>query len=152
MAANVQPIFTKTPNESHALCTAANTASDGSGNITTPTSYLVWTAGADGAFLDEVWIALVASVANTVPQAALNIVRLYLSTISSGAHTSSNTRLIHEEQFAAGLTADMSTGATSIRKIPIKKQVNGGKTLLATIHLAAAANSGYLVQAFGGDY
>lgn len=152
MSANVSPIYTRAPNESHAVCTAANTANDGTGNITTPTSYLVWTAGADGAWLDEVWIALVASVANTVPQAALNIVRLYLSTIASGAHTSANTSLIHEEQFAAGLVAAQSTGASVIRKIPVKKQIVAGKTLLATIHLAAAANSGYLVKAWGGDY
>lgn len=152
MSANVQPIFTRAPNHGSALVTAANTANDGTGNITTPTMYKVWTAGADGAFLDEIWIALVASVANTVPQAALNIVRLYLSSIASGATTSADTHLIHEEQFAAGLTADMSTGATTLRRIPIKKPVRGTWTVLASAHLAAAANSGYMVTAWGGDY
>lgn len=153
MAANVQPIFTRTPNNGSVLVAAANTANDGTGNLTTgPTMYKAWTAGADGGYIDEIWIALVANAANLTPQAALNIVRLYVSSIGTGATTSADTHLIHEEQFAAGLVASQSTAASTLRRIPIKRPIRATWTVLASVHLVAAANTGYKVSVWGGDY
>ena len=76
-----------------ALVTAANTNSDGTGNITTPTMYIALTADATNrSSLEFVRFMAVASVAASNTNRP--VMRVYVSSITSGATSSANTWLI----------------------------------------------------------
>lgn len=150
MPANATPRFTKQANITAALVNAANTNSDGTGNITTPTMYLVWTPDVtNGSFLEFVRIMVTANTAATV--GAATVIRLYLSTINTGATTSANTRLISEVAIPS-ITTDNTTTATNFFDVAMGFGVPSTLFLLASTHIVAAANSNNLVIAFGGDY
>ena len=150
MPANATPRFTRQANISAALVDAANTNSDGTGNITTPTMYVVFTPDpTNGSFLEFVRVMVVASAPATA--GAATVIRLYLSSISSGATTSANTHLIYELALPA-ITADQTTTATNFYDIPMGFAIPAAMYLLASTHIVANANTHNLVTAFGGDY
>lgn len=147
---NATPRFTKLANIGTALVDAANTNSDGTGNITTPTMYLLFTPDAtNGSFLEFVRIMVTASAASTA--GAATTIRLYLSTQSSGATTNANTKLIAEIAIPA-ITADVSGTATNYFDVPLGVSIPPTLFLLASTHVAANANTHYNLVAFGGDY
>jgi len=150
MPGNATPQFTKDGIIGSALVNAANTNSDGTGNITTPTMYVVATADAtNGSYIDFVRIMIVATTAASAN--APTVLRLYASSIGAGATTSANTFLIHEEAIPS-VTADQTTTATNKFDVPLGIRLPAGWFLLASTHVAAAANTGNRVSAFGGNY
>lgn len=148
MAANTQPIFTLTPNNSSTVPTAANTKSDGAGTIATDI-FLLLTAGANGDYVTNIRIMAFASVAATATNATT--LRFYRSTKTSGATTSADTHLIFEYALPV-ITADQTTSAVQIYDFPIERAWNAGETILVSTHIAPAANTGWQVTAFSGSY
>ncbi len=150
MAGNAVPQFTQVGNVGSALVNAANTNSDGTGNITTgPTMYIVFTAGANGSYADFARIMVVASAAATA--GAATVIRFYYSTITSGATTSANTFLIAEVAVPA-ITADQTTTATNWIDVPLGFRLPANAVILASTHIVNNTNTGNRVVVFGGDY
>jgi hypothetical protein len=149
MGANAVPRYTATPNNGYALVDAANTNSDGTGNVTTPTMYVLITAGTNGTLLNFVRVMVSASAASTAN--AATVIRLYLSTISSGATTNANTHLIAEIAIPS-ITADQSTVSTPYFDVPLGMDIPSGYLLLASSHVAANASQHNSVSAFADDY
>ena len=149
MPANATPRFTAVANIASANVDAANASSAGDGNITTPTSYVIFTAGANGSFVEFVRIMVTASAASTLGNATT--IRIFTSTVGSGATTTANTHLIDEIAIPA-ITADVSGTATNYFDVPMGLAIPASTFLLATTHAAAAASTHNCVTAFGGDY
>lgn len=150
MSGNQQPQFTKQGNIGSALVDAANTNNDGTGNITTPTMYICFTADAtNGSYVEFARVMVVASAAATA--GAATVIRLYYSTITSGATSNANTFLIAELAIPS-ITADQTTTATNWFDIALGFRLPAGSVLLASTHMAANANTHNRVTVFGGDY
>lgn len=149
MAANAYAAFTRQANISSVLVTAANTSSQGGGTIATDI-FKAWTADAtNGSWLDNIVVAPTASVANTAT--AATVARIFISTVTSGATTSSNTYLVYTLQLPS-ITADSSSNAENIYRIPLGWWVPASNTVLVTNHAAPNANTAWRFTAFGGDY
>lgn len=151
MAANTAPIFTLLPAIGSNVwlpATTANVKSDGTGTIGTD-MLLLETSGAEGTFLNKIRFSPSASVAATATTAS--VIRVYISTQSSGATTSANTHLIGEIA-APAQTADQTTTATNYIEFPLGFAVPSGISLLFSMHHAAAANTAWQAVAFTGDY
>lgn len=150
MSGNAQPQFTRQGNIGSALVTAANTNSDGTGNITTPTMYIALTADAtNGSYVEFVRFMAVASVAAS--NTAATVMRVYVSSITSGATSSANTWLIGEIALPI-ISADQTVTATNWYDMPLGFRLPAGYTLLVSSHIAQPANTGIRATAFGGDY
>lgn len=148
-APNTEAIFTKTPVVGTTRITAANARNDGNGTIGTD-MFLLLTAGANGGtFVPFVKAKAAATAAGT--STAATVIRLYLSTQSSGATTSANTKFIGEVPVPI-VSAANSTGVTPDFVIPVGFAVPTGSSLLVSSHVAPAASTEYHVIAPGGDY
>ena len=151
MAAGTQPIFTATPAIGQAIwlpATTANVKSDGVGTIGTD-MLLLETSGANGTFFNKIRFSPAASVAATATTAS--VIRVYISTQSSGATTNANTALIGEIA-APAQTADQTTTATNYLEFPLGFAVPTGYSVLFSMHHAAATNTSWKGVIFSGDY
>jgi hypothetical protein len=151
MAANTAPIFTAVPDFGGNVWTSsttANTRSDGVGTIGTD-MLLLYTSGAEGSFLNKIRLQPVALVAATATTAT--VARLYISTVTSGATTASNTRCIGEIALPTQ-TAAQTTTATNFVELPLGFAIPTGYTVLMSMHHAAASNTAWQASMFAGDY
>lgn len=151
MAVTATPIFGQTPNRSGALWVAgstANTRNDGVGTVGTDIM-LAYTAGANGSYIDRIRLHPVGLVAATATTATVG--RVYLSTVSSGATTATNTKLWQEVACPTQTTAQTVTATTPI-DIPVGIRIKASDTILFSMHHAAAANTGWQVQVIATDY
>lgn len=151
MPANTQPIYTLTPKLGSATWlagTTANVKSDGAGTIATDI-LLVMTAGSAGSFLNRVRLSAAGTTASTSTTATVG--RLFLSTQSAGATTSTNTKLIAEIALASQ-TTDQPTVAIPFVEIPLGFYIPSTQSLLFSMHHAAAANTLWHAVCFYGDY
>jgi hypothetical protein len=149
--ANTAPIFTLAPRFSGTRITAAVSNSQGNGTIGTD-HFLAFTAGANGSYLQKVRFTLGGATANTASTAA--ILRVYLSTQSSGAITSSNTWLI-QEVTAATQTPNVVTtltGATYPIDVPLNFAIQAGYDILVSVSAVTGANTVWVATTYGGDY
>jgi len=153
MAANTQPIYTLTPNVSSILIptTNAQVKSDGtSAGSGTDLVYKVFTAGANGSFLEVIRFWCVASAAATTSVATT--LRAYLSTVASpGATANTDTYLLGEVSVPAQ-SASHSTNATNYYDIIIAKAIPTGRYVHVSQHVAQTTNQNWIAMAFGGDY
>jgi hypothetical protein len=147
-APNRVPRFTNNGKLPQVAVTAANTKSDGAGTIGTDI-FLLLTAGANDSFLEAVRWILTGTVANTASTAT--VLRIFISTQSSGTTTSANTSLLAEVTVPI-LTADSSTTAQPVFDVPIGRTIPSGSTILVTNHAAPAANTAWKAEAMGGDF
>lgn len=145
MAANTSPIFGKIPRTPAVAVTAANTSSQGGGTIGTDI-FLLYTAPAEGAYLAKIVATPTASVAGTATTATVG--RVFVSSQSSGATTSSNTHNMGREHTLSSQTADSSSAAVIPIEIPIGVWIAGGQSILITNHAAPAANTAWKYVAF----
>jgi hypothetical protein len=148
---NTAPIYTGTPKVSGTRITTAVNNSQGSGTIGTE-HYLAFSAGANGSYLQKVRFTLGGATANTASTAA--VLRVYLSTQSSGAITSANTWLV-QEVTAASQTPNVITtltGATYPIDIPLNFAIPTGYHLLVASSAVTSANTVWTVTTYGGDY
>jgi hypothetical protein len=136
MVANTAPIFSNAPVASWANgITAANTAKDGTGTVDT-----VFTAGADGAFLQKL-------IVRPRGTNVASVLRVFLNNgLTNG--TAANNVLIAE----VGLPATTNTEVAAIAgaEIPINLPIPAGYKINVTLGTAVAG--GYAVTAVGGDY
>ena len=156
MGANINPIYTLTPNIKVATLPTANavTTSDGvssaSGNSN---MYVCFVSGANGSYLDRIRVfpngaaAGVSTVATTV--------RIFMSTVNSApsATTAANTNLLAEASIPT-ITSGVSHSTNSVNyvDIPIQMAIPTGKYILACQHVAQGTNCFLNVMGIGGDY
>lgn len=138
MAVNTSPIFTRKGdiqwNETAPL-TAANTSKDGTGTVTT-----VFTAGADGAFVQRL-------VARAIGTNVATVLRVF---VNNGAvnTTAGNNSLIHEMTLPATTLSEVA--ALPPYELALNFPLPPGYRLMCTIGTAVAA--GYEITVFGGSY
>ena len=148
MPANTDSIFTKNVKTGGVLVTAANTSSQGGGTIGTDI-FLVCTASAtDGGYVRKIRLIPTATAPTTT---TATVARIFISTVSSGATTSANTRLIAEVTLPA-IAADNATAAAFYFDLTINDAIGPGESILVTNHAAPAANTAWRANAFFGDY
>lgn len=149
MPANTSPIFALTPNSGGGAATAANTVGDGGGTVGTD-MFKVYTAGANGSYVDRIRIQAVASVAATSTTAT--VLRVFKSTVTSGATTNANTFCVLEVTLAT-VSADHSTAATNAFEFPMQMMLATGEFIHITNHAAPATNTRWHVTFPGsGDF
>lgn len=137
MPQNTQPIFTLTPDVSWGTTTVAtaNTAKDGTGTVLT-----VFTAGANGSYVQRVRFRPSGTAVQTVA-------RVFINNGSTNA-TAANNILWDEITIAA--TTLSETTAQSTFEIPLNYALPAGYKLNVTIGTTIAA--GLYVSVIGGDY
>jgi hypothetical protein len=137
MPANTSPIFTLTPGVewgTTAVATA-NTAKDGTGTVLT-----VWTAGANGSYVQRIRFRQSGTAVQTVA-------RVFINNGSTNA-TAANNILFDEITIAAATVSE--TTAQSTFEIPLNFALPAGYVLNITIGTTIAA--GLYVSVIGGDY
>ena len=149
MAGNATPQFTKNGTIGAPLViTAANTSSQGGGTIATDIFKMLTADATNGSFVEFVrWIATATTPTNTTA----TVGRLFLSSVTSGATTTTNTHLISEVALPV-VAADSTTLAGNYIDVALNIRLPAGWTLLATNHAAPAANTAWKAIPFGGDY
>jgi hypothetical protein len=145
MPANTQPIFPLTPKVAWATLTAANTAKDGTGTVST-----IFTAGADGSRIDQIKVRPLGTNVATV-------MRFFINNGNTNA-TASNNSLIHEVTIAASTVSEVVALTDYNVTIPI----NSSETISPIPYLPAnykinvtigtAVSAGLQVTVHGGDY
>jgi len=151
MPANTSPTYTLTANLGRGVITASTTAnvkSDGTGTIATDL-VKVFTAGANGSFIERIVFMPQASTAATATTPTT--LRAFVSSITSGATTNADTNNIGEVS-AAAQTADHSTNAIFPLVIPVNERIPASYTILVSTHVVAAANTNWGVVVWAGDY
>lgn len=145
MPANTSPIFPLTPKVAWATITAANTAKDGTGTVST-----IFTAGADGSRIDQIKVRALGTNVATV-------MRFFVNNGSTNA-TATNNSLIHEVTVAATTLTETAalvdnnvtiTVNTTETVVPIP-YLPAGYKINATIGTAVAA--GLAITVHGADY
>jgi hypothetical protein len=148
MAGNTQPQFTAVGNIGSCEVTAANTNSDGTGNIGTPTIYVAFTAGANGSYVE--FIRFMAVSTSAASSSTATVMRVYISSVSSGATSSANTYLIAEIALPV-ITADQTTIATNWYDAPLGFRLPATWTILVSSHVAQSTGA-IRATVIGGDY
>lgn len=150
MPANTSPIFGLTPNVSSVNITtaAANTSSAGGGTVGTDI-FKVFTAGANGSFVQMIRFMSVASAANTTGVATT--LRIFYSTVGSGATATGDTHCIGEISVPA-IASDNSTNATNYYDFILNKAIPASSFIHVSQHVAQTTNQNWVATAFGSDY
>ena len=153
MPANIDPIFTRTPDVSNNAGTDMNALVTAAANDYTganANNSLIFTADAtNGSFIRQVRFIVTATTANTASTATVG--RVFISSVTSGATTNANTFMIAEITLPS-LTADSSTAGASYIDIPLGFPIPASYTILVTTHAAPAANSAWRAVVIAGDY
>lgn len=153
---NTDPIWSKTgllgaaviTNSATALTTSNGAASTG---ITTASGEMFVCATADatnGSYIANIRLRWAAS---TPTATTATLVRLYISSVSSGATTSANTDCFEEIAMGVQNAANAST-ATFPYDIPCGFILPAGKTILASVHQKPATNTEIRIVVRGGNY
>lgn len=137
MAANVNPVFGLTPNVGWAQgALTANTTID----LTAGTIYLIFTAGANGSYLDEIWLK---AIGTNVP----SMVRFWLNNGATTASAGNNT-LIRDA--TTPTTTASNTSMQPDLVTPIRKPIPATYRVYATLPTGVAA--GFDITAYGMDF
>lgn len=150
MAANVAPIYPKSPNLGFVSLGSGITAltnSTGAGTIGT-NLFLVEAAGVDGTIFRRIKFIPTAT-APTVTTAT--VARVFLSTVSSGATTTADTHLIAELVLAAQ-NADNATGAVVPVEMALDLPVPTGMNILVGLHAVPPATVVWKCVLMSSDY
>lgn len=148
MAGNTDPIYTKQGAIGAVAVTAANTSSQGGGTVATDI-FLAFTADAtNGSFVREVRWTLGESTIATASTATVG--RIFISTVTSGSTTSSNTHLWQEVALAAQTPSSTAAGVPIV--VPLNIILPAGYTILVTNHAAPAANTHWKAIVIAGNY
>lgn len=135
MVANTAPIFSEAAHIEWGVVTTANTAKDGTGTVVP-----VFTAGADGSFLQKI-------VVRPKGTNVASVLRVFLNNGLTNA-TAGNNTLIHEVGLPATTNSEVAalagTEASFNFPIPTGYVVN--------VTLGTTVAGGYSVTAIGGDY
>jgi hypothetical protein len=142
MAASTNPIFTRQPQvEWVESVIAANTNVD----ITSGTSYLVFTADAtEGSWLEEIRVK-----ANPAANTAATVVRFWLV---QGDHTAASANSSIIDDLGLPATTASNTAPTPTFSLPIRRGLEPGQTIRATLGTAPGGSGEFTITAFGGRY
>lgn len=154
MPANTSPIWGLTPNVGRVsiATTTAVPKSDGSSTGATVVLMMkVFTAGANGSYVDRVRFFAVASAAAVTSVATT--LRVFISTVNSApsATTAADTFLIGEISVPA-VSAAHSTNATNYYDVILEQIIPTGTYILVTQHVAQTANQNWNAICYGSDY
>lgn len=148
MPANTDPIWTKNGKISSVLVTAANTSSQGGGTVGTDI-FLAFTADAtNGSFVQRVRCIPTATAPTTT---TATVARIFISSVTSGSTTSSNT-FLWDELVLPAIAADNASAAVPEFDIILNIPLPAGYTVLITNHAAPAASTAWRFVVVGGDY
>lgn len=137
MVANTAPIFADTPNVEWAtVLTTANTTKD----LTSGTNALIFTAGADGAFVNFI----VGQPHGT------NVASLARVFINNGGSTGTAANNTYYGQIGLPAITNSETAEVPSVVFPMNIAIPAGHTIYVT--LATAVASGWQFTAVGGDY
>lgn len=141
MAVNNSPIFTGTPDVQgvESIVTANNTL-----DLTSGTSYLAFTAGANGAYLSFARIK-----ANPANNTAATVMRFWLNN-GSTLNTSSNSFFIGEISLPA--TTASASAALADWIYPLGFAIPAGWRLYVTVGTAPGGSGELTCTVFGGSY
>lgn len=151
MPANNAPIHPRAPRAPSVQIPVSATAlarTDGVGTVGTDL-FLLDTAAADGTYYRHIAIKATATAAATSTTAT--VIRLFLSSVSSGATTAANTHLIAEIQIPA-VSAANATGTTPDFILPLNMALAAGQTLLVGSSVTPGASVAFKCVAVCGDY
>lgn len=153
MAANINPIFSRLADWLGSIWTSSltgNTRSDGVGTIGTDMLVALIVDPTEGGFLDRLRFTCSASAASTATTASM--IKVFISTVSSGATLRTNTFLWAEVACPTQTADAASTTATNIVEVPFGIGLPAGTTVLWCMHHAAANNTSWQCNAIGGKY
>lgn len=141
MAANTAPIFTLTPRVSWAesMVTANNTVDLSSGTI-----YSVFTAGANGSFLDHARVKM-----NPAANGVATVIRFWVNNGSTVA-TPANSAIIGELSIPA--TTAIATAALPDFVYPLGFAIPAAYVIYATLGTAPGGSAEMTCAIIGGDY
>jgi len=150
MPGNSDPLFSRVGTIGTPVAvTAANTSTQGGGTIGTD-MFLAFTSDAtNGSFVREVRFVPCATTAGTATTAT--VARVFISTQTSGATTSSNTHMYADIALGAQ-TADSASAGTFPVIVPMNIALDPGYTILVTNHASPAANTHWKAMVIGGKY
>jgi hypothetical protein len=135
MPANTSPIFTEVPNCGRVVLTAANVAKDGTGVVGT-----IFTAGADGGYIQKIRVRPMGTNVATVA-------RIFLNNGSSNA-VADNNILFDEITIAA--TTNSESAAIAGTEVPMNLALPPGWKV--NVALGTAVAGGMAFTGVGGDY
>ena len=137
MAANTQPIFTASADTQWSVsATTANTTKD----LSSGTSYLIFTAGPDGGYVQRMRFRPLGTNVATVARIFIN----------NGSSTTVATNNALWDEISLAATTLSETSALSTYEIPLNFALPAGYKLYATLGTAVAA--GYTITCIGGKY
>lgn len=139
MPANINPIFTITPNCFPAVITAANLASDGSGSLVT-----IVTAGTNGTRVDAV--KFTNSQATQAASSAM-LVKVFVSDVNGA-----NPRIVGETTMAAATRSATVAGATATVTLSPAQTMKSGQIMYASISIHAGAQDDTVASPNAGDF
>jgi hypothetical protein len=147
MPGNVDPIWSREGDIQAVAVTAANTSSQGGGTIGTDIFKAFQADATNGGYVRELrW-----SLAETTSTASTATVgRVFISSVTSGATTSSNTHLIAEVALATQTPSGTLPGVPVV--VPLDFALPPGYTILVTNNVIPVANTHWKAVVFGGKY
>ena len=139
MAANTSPIFTLTPNVGLALVDAANTESDGTGNLVT-----LFTAGAFGSRIERIRYT---NAQSTAAASSAMVIRFFVTD-----NAGNNPKLLVEVALAAATRTTAVVGAAGIYTFTNGLVIPSGTLIKVIQSVYAGAQDLMHYVAEGGDY
>lgn len=150
MAQNTAPIFSLAPKIGFGTLTGsiAMARSDGVGTIGTEIFKMFTGKATDGSYISKIRISAAATTPTTM---TASVIRIFISSITSGATTAADTVLFAEISTAA-IPAANSANAINYYDVPCDFALPASNTILASIHANMAANTRFQFLVFAGDY
>lgn len=140
------PSFPQTPSLSSVVVAAANTSSQGGGTIGTDI-FLAKTTTTAGSYIERVRFAPAATAPTNT---TATVGRVFWSTVTSGATTSSNTHLLGEISLPV-VSADNATTSAPVFDLMLNFPIQSTGAILVTLHGTPAANTHWKVTVIAGD-
>jgi hypothetical protein len=152
MATN--PIFTKTPRSEVCIIPSANAQvkTDGtSAGGANDQMILLFSAGADGSFIDKIWFVPVSATPATSAATVLNV---YMSTTTGGvgATTNANTHLVAQVSAIAGIRTASTTDPTPYLEVTLNFNMETGWNILVSQAVTQGGTVQWQAVASGADY
>lgn len=150
MAANTSPIWTLTPNVSHAdiLTTATNVNTTAPGTIGT-NCFVAFTSGVNGSYIQKFRFSFVSTT--SVISSVSTTLQVYSSTVNTGATTAANTDLLAIVQAAPQTVSAVTTASYAI-EVPFNYAIPANRYLLVAQSVAQNTNANWQGLAIGGNY
>ena len=142
MAANTQPIFSiQGEAQWSTLMNAANT-----GNVTGTTSYLVFTAGTNGSFVQKIRFRHVPPSGNT----AATVARVWIN--NGGEVTVASNSTLFDEITIASNTTFSQVASTPFYEIPLNFALPPNYRIYVTLGTSPTTGANIQATVIGGDY